>query len=42
MWKMVRWVLERFGLIKTKDKFVVVNGVKCRVVAEPYPPPKDK
>lgn len=42
MWNLVKRILERLCLKKSKDKYVVVNGVKCRVVAEPYFAPKGK
>ena len=40
MRKILAEVLQRLGLKKIKDKFIIVNGVKVRVVAEPYSPPK--
>lgn len=40
MWNLVKRILQRVSLMKIKDKFIIINGVKVRVVAEPYPPPK--
>ena len=40
MWNIVKRILQRVGLKKTEDKFITVEGVRVRVVAEPYPPPK--
>lgn len=50
MWKKIEKVLQRLGLKKTEDKFITVDGVKVRMVTEPYlslkkfrvPPPKSK
>ena len=42
MWNLVKRILQRVGLKKTPDKFIVVGGVKCRVVAAPYFMPKGK
>ena len=42
MWNLMKWFMLVVGLKKRKDKYEVVNGVKCRIVAEPYPPPKGK
>jgi len=45
MRRLAEWILWRFGLKRRKerkDKYVVINGVKYRVVAEPYLPPKGK
>ena len=42
MRRLAEWILWRFGLKRRKDEYVVINGVKYRVVAEPYLPPKGK
>lgn len=39
MWKTAKRILQRLSLIKTEDKFIIVDGRRVRVVAEPYPPP---
>lgn len=42
MRSVIKKILQRLSLKKMPDKFIVVDGVKVRVVAEPYPPPKNK
>jgi hypothetical protein len=42
MLNLVKWILQELNLIKKKDRYVTISGVKYRVVAEPYPPPDKK
>jgi len=42
MWNLVKRILRMVGLKKRKEKYVVINGVRYRVVVEPYQISEDK